>query len=140
MKLAILIAALVGAGAGCFEDTCDRPVCPGDIADASPGSEWDVEHSFVLPANEFAEAEVSMQAGNQLVVGFDANPEVSWNVHSHAGEVVEHLQGSDTQMEYTFEAPDDGLYYPMWQNDSDAGLNISVRLRLADGDQLVTWY
>lgn len=139
VALALLVAAVPAAG--CFDDRCDRPVCAEDVPDAAPGSEWDVEHSFVLPGEEFAEAQVEMAAGSELVLGFDARPEmIDWNVHSHQGEVIQHLEGTDTNNEYTFVAPDDGYYFPMWQNSSEAALNITVRLRLADGDRLVNWY
>lgn len=138
----IASAAIALALPGCFDDSCDRPVCPGDIADASPGSEWDVEHTFVLPGRELAEAQVAMKRGNLLVIGFESRPgAIDWNVHSHDGELVEaHLQGTDTALEISFAAPADGSFFPMWENAGDAAQTVSVRLRLAEGDRLVTWY
>ena len=115
---------------------CGGHNAPPDLprADAAPGP-FTVQTS--VPARGMAEGEFTLDVGGSINVSFSASAELEWNLHTHNEGSTQYLrQGTGAAATYSYIATQQGDHWPMWDNRSDAAVDLEVMLTLGAG---ATW-
>jgi hypothetical protein len=97
---------------------------------APTGTDLLGERTWPLAPGEFAEADVSLRAGETVRFELLAGGRLRWNVHHHAGaRVVVHQAGEGALGTVSFTAPADGVFSFQCENASETPLAVTLRVR-----------
>ena len=105
-------------------------------------SSRELERTFEISTDGFAEVNIKMPAGAKFSVEFEGGtPELTWNVHSHdhSGNTQVHDSGTGGDGQVEFGAHEDGIFSVLWKNSSSSNSTLRVRVIVTDGASLHSW-
>jgi hypothetical protein len=106
-----------------------------------PDPDSEIERSFTVAPGDFAEANLRLAPGDTALGEFDANGAMAWDVHDHVGGDVHILsEGVDRAGALSVTADAAGIFSMLWENQTDAPIELDVMLTLPISSYVYSWY
>lgn len=98
-----------------------------------------IQRTVSLPAHEFFEANLEMNESADVTYEWSTEgTSIAFDVHSHANQEVRYYHRSNgSSGQGSFQAPSQGAYSLLWENASDAPVNLTLAI---EGDFQVRSY
>ncbi len=131
MKQPLLFLCVVLSGCGAEPEAPEQPAPAAEV----------VTRDFVVPLFEAAEADLRLEADDRIVVRFQADRAIDWDIHTHSKlGITTLLEGKSAHDEITFVAPEPGGFSILWQNKHESKIVLHVEIELPDGAAIESWY
>lgn len=100
-----------------------------------------ITRTLTVAPGEVVELNLAMPAGATARATFTASGPLEWNTHSHpGGELLTYTQGTDATGELSLSAEAAEVYSMMWKNTGTAPATLELRVTLAQGVTVDSWY
>lgn len=100
-----------------------------------------ITRSFSVLPNKFAELNLNFEANKKILVKFNSDVMLAWNVHSHLnGSTTEHEKGEDKRRSVEFVSPREGVFSFLWKNKTMTKAKLEVEFIAVKGIDLHSWY